>query len=164
MSSAFRTIFVPASSMPALEIPGIALDGGSANPVWVDVPVHSGQPSILGSTMRLPFDPRTAPAIQQWARISARNTRAVGPAVVILVVVAIGATFVGLIANTAWYLLPQILLLLAAGAVWFASERQERKLRPKTYPSRARGGVLIVHVPTQVASEWARLNPQLVVR
>ncbi|MFD0523118.1 hypothetical protein [Paractinoplanes durhamensis] len=58
-------LVIPAAAVAGLQIPPLAVTDGTADPVWVDVPLYRRRIKPP-PTQRLPFDPRSARVVRRY--------------------------------------------------------------------------------------------------
>ncbi|MEV4350414.1 hypothetical protein AB0J83_38655 [Actinoplanes sp. NPDC049596] len=136
-------LVVPASALPGLQIPPLAVTDGSAGPEWVDVPMSIWR-FRRRPAQRLPVDARTARSVRRYVRLAPLS----------LPISAIGLIllFVAVREGSALALLGALI-----GPVW--DSVQGRGL-PQQQPVRTHlGDLRIPGVPLEVAMEWIALNP-----
>lgn len=157
-------IFVPTAALAVLTVPAMALDDGSAEPVWVELTAHSDQPGLNPPRLRLPFSADGAAGAAGWAAYTRRSGRLHRPAVAGLILIALAAVFGAMATRSGWLLIPPLPLLAAAAALGLRTSRRERELRPPVMPRQVEHGILLAGVPREVADEWARTVPGVMLR
>jgi hypothetical protein len=150
-------ILVPLDALPGLSVPPAAITDGSADPVWVELPVRRDYLYGRKRMFRLPLDAATAETARRWLRFDRRRRFVVTPVFITMM-------------STAFVLLlffddtgfdgARLALYAAAALLQLGTVYVERKLTVVQHPALiSRSGLYLHGVPAEVAGEWVRRNP-----
>jgi hypothetical protein len=148
-------VLVPLDALPGLSVPPAAITDGSADPVWVELPVRGEYLYGRKRMLPLPFDAATAAIARRWLRFDRRRRMVLAPIGISLLVAAGATVFV----DDSRFDEVRLGLFLAGFLLQLWTAHAGKKVTVAQQPELiGRLGVYLPAVSAEVAREWVGRN------
>ncbi|RSM55638.1 hypothetical protein DMB66_35605 [Actinoplanes sp. ATCC 53533] len=149
-------VLVPLDALPGLSVPPAAITDGSADPVWVELPVRGEYLYGRKRMLPLPFDAATAETARRWLRLDRRRRAVLAPISISLLVAAAATVFM----DDSRFDAVRLGLFAAGFLLQLWTAHAVEKVTVAQQPDLiGRLGVYLPAVSAAVAREWVRRNP-----
>jgi len=151
-------LLAPLDALPGLSVPPVAITDGSADPVWVELPVRGAYLySRNRRLLRLPFDAPTAAVAGRWLRFERRRRLVLTP---IFITLMLAAAAMLLFVDDSRFDEVRLGLYVAGFLLQLWTAYAEKKVAVAQQPELVgRLGVYLPAVSATAGREWVQRNP-----
>jgi hypothetical protein len=157
-ANAGAQLFIPLEKVERLRIPALSITDGTIDPEWVSLHCVGRHPYTRTVALRLPLDAASASIACRWTRFRRLERVVLLPLVGLLLAAGIAARYTGIFGSAPSLNLEIGLWTIGLALLWCSRLRYRRLTIPQHPTLVARRGVLLKHLPVEVAHEWTNGN------